>query len=203
MKQCVVYVIRSKDRKRAYVGLTVAPVVRLMVHHNSGTDPVRELLSASHSVDISRPLSPARAARLEMILIDRMAGRGVQMANRAAGGALGGNEHVVTKDLAIQRAIRHQKMSKFKSQAPATYRLAKQNGWLDDIEHQLFLAKVKAKARYWENVGKAPLPPTPHNRSYRRKSKIEQKPWRRPIVKELRGDPRKIGKVKLVPGTIV
>jgi hypothetical protein len=197
MKRCVVYVIRSKDRKRAYVGLTVAPVVRLMVHHNSGTDPVREILVASHSVDVSRPLSPDRAARLEIILIERMSKRGVQMANRAAGGALGGNEHVVTKDLAIVRALRHDNLSAFAKGAPATYRLAKQNGWLEEIQNLLIAKRARVR---WQKMQEPRQPTPPKPRRPRRRREVELKDWRRPVVKELRGDIRKIGKIKLVPG---
>jgi predicted GIY-YIG superfamily endonuclease len=197
-KECVVYIIRSKDRRRAYVGLTVAPVVRLMAHHSAGTNPVRELLSVSHSVDISRPMSPERAARLEIILIERMAKAGVKMANRAAGGALGGNEHVVTKDLAIQRALRYPNVSKFSIGAPATYRMAKQNGWLDEIAQKLKARNAEARARYWERVNQ-PDPPVVRPRMPRRRIGVELKDWRRPIVRELNPDRRWLRKVKLKP----
>ncbi len=133
MTDCVVYIIRSKDRLRAYVGLTSNPVQRLLYHHSSGSDAVNTLLCASHSVTISRPLAASRAAILERVLIDRLRGQGVKMANKAPGGAGGWAGVSTTKELIIEKATQYRTVEAFKKAMAASYRLAQQHGWLRDV----------------------------------------------------------------------
>jgi hypothetical protein len=70
---------------------------------------------------------------LERILIERLRKRGVKMANKAPGGALGWNGVSTTKDLIIEKASQFRTVEAFKSARIASYKLAQQNGWLRDV----------------------------------------------------------------------
>jgi len=127
-----VYVIRSKDRKNAYVGISIAVDERLMKHRLIGTEAVRKILASSHVVDVSNRMTPARAMKLEAALIKRFQKQGVKLANAAPAGGMGTCVSP-TFEIVTERAKNYECLSAFKSQAPAAYRAAVKNGWLDQV----------------------------------------------------------------------
>jgi predicted GIY-YIG superfamily endonuclease len=126
-----IYIIISREARRAYVGLTFNKEARLNQHKLRGRPAVQSLLSGRHKVVWSRLMGRDDAAILEDDLIRRLRERGFEVVNARRGGTLGGDTLVWTFETCCAEGQKYPSRSAFIRGSKGAYEIARKNGWLE------------------------------------------------------------------------
>lgn len=145
-----VYIIREKNSKRAYIGITVDIELRYRQHSQGGCRPVREILSSPHATKIlAHGLRPREAATLERRFINRFRAKGWDLANQRGGGSLGAGAIIIwTREAVLAKALEYKTRSEFAKNAGAAYRVARCGGYLD-VACAHMPTRVKRNGKPW------------------------------------------------------
>ena len=133
-----IYIIISREARRAYVGLTFNKVKRIDQHERRGRPVVRLLLAGRHRIVWSSLMGRDDAAILEEDLIQRLRGRGFEVVNARKGGTLGGEVRIWTLGSCYAEGLTYSSRSAFQRGSGSAYESARKNGWL-----QLVCAHMK------------------------------------------------------------
>jgi predicted GIY-YIG superfamily endonuclease len=137
-----IYIIFSRETRRAYVGLTYKKQVRMANHAKRGRSVVRALLDSPHKIVWSPLMNKDDAAILEDDVIQRLREKGFEVVNARKGGTLGGDTLLWTLDACCAEALAYSSRSAFMRGSKGAYASARKNGWL-----QLICAHMKPLKR--------------------------------------------------------
>jgi predicted GIY-YIG superfamily endonuclease len=129
----LVYLVVSRVRRAAYVGLTFDLDIRLKNHRVNGTDAVRSILSEPHRIFTSPAMAVEQAAATERNMIVAMRDSGYEMANISAGGGVGSGEKKWAEEMCREAALSFKTRAAFRHGNYRAYDAARRSGWLDDV----------------------------------------------------------------------
>jgi len=128
-----IYIIFSREGRRAYVGLTSNKQTRLNQHRLHGRHVVQSLLAGRHKVIWSNLIGRDDAAILEDDLIERLRAKGFDVVNARKGGTLGGDTLVWNFDACLAEAQKYTSRSAFWRGSKGAYASSRKNGWVEQV----------------------------------------------------------------------
>ena len=128
-----IYIIFSREQRRAYVGLTFNKEDRLRQHKLRGRAAVKSLLAGRHKIVWSRLMGREDTAILEDDLIRRLREKGFELVNARRGGTLGGDILVWTFEACCAEARKYSSRSAFQRGSGSAYESARKKGWLPTV----------------------------------------------------------------------
>lgn len=140
-----IYVIKSKDKLLAYVGLSYNAEERYKQHKVKTTEKVQEILTSEHELVILEKHIPTdEAIKREILWIDYYKNLGYNLANSAKGGSIGAPFVTKwTKENIMIAASKAKSRTEFCRTNSGAYDAAQFNGWLEEIFPHLPPAKNK------------------------------------------------------------